>query len=172
MRAAELFKAGWAPRVVASGRFLRPYASVAELMQHDMKDRGVPESAIVRFAHRAENTREEAAALGKFLGAHGWKHILLVTSNHHTRRARYIFMRLLPAGDELRVVAAVDSEFDPGSWWLTRIGRKRFFEEWVGFAVAVWELRHDDVQSTDSARLALGIEGSSTGGPRRPGFKA
>ena len=41
-RAAELFKAGWAPRVIASGRYLRPYASIAELEEHDLIDRGVP----------------------------------------------------------------------------------------------------------------------------------
>jgi len=37
-RAAELFKLGFAPRVIASGRFLRPYASIAELEQHDLTD--------------------------------------------------------------------------------------------------------------------------------------
>ena len=31
-RAAELFKSGFAPRVLASGRFLRPYASIAEAL--------------------------------------------------------------------------------------------------------------------------------------------
>src|SRR2546427_4979767 len=44
-RAAELFRAGWAPRIVASGRRLRPYASVAELMAHDLTDRGIPKDA-------------------------------------------------------------------------------------------------------------------------------
>src|SRR5271154_1219217 len=39
-RAAELFKAGMAPRVVASGRYLRSYATIAELEQHDLTDRG------------------------------------------------------------------------------------------------------------------------------------
>src|SRR6185437_15009593 len=48
-RAAQLFKDGMAPRVVASGRYLRPYASIAELEQHDLTDRSVPASAIVRF---------------------------------------------------------------------------------------------------------------------------
>ncbi len=50
-RAAELFKSGLAPRVIASGRFLRPYASIAELEQHDLTDRGVPPAAVVRLTH-------------------------------------------------------------------------------------------------------------------------
>jgi len=154
-RAAELFKAGWAPRVVASGRNLRPYASMAELMDHDLKDRGVPESAIVRFPNRAENTREEAAAVSEFVASHGWKHILVVTSNYHTRRARYVYERLLPAGTSLQVSAAHDSEFDPSGWWRTRLGVKLFFYETGGLLVAIWELRHYDVRTTEASLLPL-----------------
>jgi uncharacterized SAM-binding protein YcdF (DUF218 family) len=152
-RAAELFKAGWAPRVVASGRNLRPYASIAELMEHDLKDRGVPESAVVRFPNRAENTREEAAAVSEFVASHGWKHILVVTSNYHTRRARYVYERLLPAGTALQVSAAHDSEFDPSGWWRTRLGVKLFCYETGGLLVAIWELRHYDVRTTEASLL-------------------
>ena len=154
-RAAELFKAGWAPRVVASGRNLRPYASMAELMKHDLKDRGVPESAVVPFPNRAENTREEAAAVSEFVASHGWKRILVVTSNYHTRRARYIYERLLPAGTALQVSAAHDSEFDPSGWWRTRLGVKIFFYETGGLLVAIWELRHYDVRTTEASLLPL-----------------
>jgi uncharacterized SAM-binding protein YcdF (DUF218 family) len=152
-RAAELFKAGWASRVVASGRNLRAYASIAELMQHDLVDRGVPESAVVRFPNRAANTREEAEAVSAFVASHGWKRILIVTSNYHTRRARYIYERLLPAGTSLQVSAAHDSEFDPSGWWRTRVGVKRFLAETVGLLVAIWELRHNDVRSTAAGVL-------------------
>ena len=75
-RAAEIFKAGMAPRVVASGRYLRPYASIAELEQHDLTDRGVPATAIVRFDQHAENTKDEAVALAQLISARGWKRIL------------------------------------------------------------------------------------------------
>src|SRR3984957_6202279 len=68
-RAAELIKAGWAPRVIASGRYLRPYASIAELEEHDLVDRGVPQTAVVRFAHRAENTRDEAMAISQLISS-------------------------------------------------------------------------------------------------------
>lgn len=148
-RAAELMKAGWAPRVVASGRYLRPYASIAELEQHDLTDRGVPASAVVRFPHHADNTREECVAVSRLLTSRGWKHVLLVTSNYHTRRADYICSRLLPRGTELRVVAAQDSEFRPDNWWENRKGVKIFFHEVAGFLVAFWELRHNSVQTED-----------------------
>jgi uncharacterized SAM-binding protein YcdF (DUF218 family) len=152
-RAAELLKAGWAPRIVASGRGLRSYASIAELEEHDLTDRGVPMTAIVRFAHRAENTRDEATAISQLMSSRGWKRIILVTSNYHTRRARYICERSLPPGTELRVVAARDSDFDPESWWRTRLGIKIFTHELVGMIVAMWEMRNNSVQTSDSAAL-------------------
>src|SRR3989475_1836847 len=39
VRAAELYHAGWAPRVVASGRQLRRYAGISELMRRDLLER-------------------------------------------------------------------------------------------------------------------------------------
>jgi uncharacterized SAM-binding protein YcdF (DUF218 family) len=147
-RAAQLFKSGMAPRVLASGRLLRPYAGIAELMEHDLKALGVPANAIVPVTHRATNTREEAIADAQAIAAHGWKKVLLVTSNYHTRRANYIFERTLPPGTELRVVSAPDSEYDPNNWWHTRNGLKRFLYESTGYVVAMWEMRHSEVQTS------------------------
>ncbi len=150
-RAAELYHAGWAPRVIASGRYLRPNASIAELMEHDLKARGVPAAAIVRFAHRGDNTREEALAISGLIETRGWKRILVVTSNYHTRRARYICRRAFPRGSLLRMVAAADSGYNPESWWETRTGLASFFHESVGIIVAMWELRHSDSSGRGSA---------------------
>lgn len=152
-RAAELFKAGWAPRIVASGRYLRPYASIAELEEHDLIGRGVPASAIVRLAHRAENTREEAGVISQLLSSRGWKRVLLVTSNYHTRRSLYICERTFPPGTFLRAVPARDSEYDPDNWWRTRQGVKIFAHEFFGMLVALWEMRHSDVQTSRSASI-------------------
>ena len=152
-RAADLLKAGWAPRVVASGRYLRPYASIAELEARDLTDHGVPATAIVRLDHRAEDTREEAIAISQLISSRGWKRIILVTSNFHTRRSRYICERTFPPGTVLRVVAAHDSDFDPENWWRSRLGIKIFAHELVGMLVAMWEMRHSDVQTSGSAAL-------------------
>jgi uncharacterized SAM-binding protein YcdF (DUF218 family) len=152
-RAAELFKAGWAPRVIASGRYIRPYATISELEAHDLADHGVPQNAIVRFAHQATDTHDECADIGQLMTQHGWKRILLVTSTYHTRRSRYICSRLLPPGAVLRMEAARDSDYDPDNWWRTRDGMKAFFHETVGIIVAMWELRHNDVQTTESSLL-------------------
>ena len=140
--AAALFKAGWAPLVVASGRMLRPYASLADLMAKDVESRGVPTSAVVLFSHRATDTREEAEALRVLVAQKGYRRILLVTSNYHTRRARYIFRKILPENVSLAVVGAADSQFNPSNWWESRQARKAFFLETVGYLEAIWELRN------------------------------
>lgn len=152
-RAAQLYKAGWALRVVASGRYLRPYASIAELEEHDLIERGVPQAAIVRLAHNAENTRDETAAVAQLMSSKGWKRVLLVTSSYHTRRSRYLAERQFPAGSVVHVISATDSDYDPGSWWRTRGGLKIFGHECVGMVVAMWEMRHKDVQTAESSLL-------------------
>ncbi|HEY6465129.1 MAG TPA: YdcF family protein [Candidatus Acidoferrales bacterium] len=147
--AAELYKAGWAPHVIASGRLLRSYAGIAELEEHDLESRGVPENAIVKLPGADRNTRQECQNIGQFISAHSWKRLILVTSNYHTRRARYICSRVLPSGTVLIVSAASDSNYDPQDWWTTRQGTKMFFDESVGIFVAMWELRHSDVQTSE-----------------------
>jgi uncharacterized SAM-binding protein YcdF (DUF218 family) len=154
-RAADLYRASWAPRIVASGRTLRPYISIAELMQHDLTDRGVPATAVVRFPNRARNTLEEAGAVSEFLSTHGWKKIVVVTSNYHTRRARFIYEHTLVPGTGLRVISAPDPAYDPNSWWRTREGLKTFFYELVGYIVARWELRNSDIRTVFAFFLTL-----------------
>jgi uncharacterized SAM-binding protein YcdF (DUF218 family) len=150
-RAAELFRDGMAPVVVASGRLLRPYAGISELMERDLQTRGVLASAILRFPQRAANTREEAAALRDLVASRGWRRVLVVTSNYHTRRARYIFRRIFPEQVDVLVVAAHDSDYDPDHWWESRQGRKLFFLESVGYITAVWELWKDEEAARQAA---------------------
>jgi len=141
-RAAELYRAHWAPRVVASGRPLRPYLSIPDLMRRDLMERGVPESAIVSYPRPVENTQEEAEALRRLAVERGWRHVLVVTSSYHTRRSRFIFYRVWPREYEFHLIAAHDSDFDPDSWWRTRVGLKIVTHEATGIVVAAWELRH------------------------------
>lgn len=138
-RAAELFLARWAPVVVASGRYLRPSASLADLMAQDLAARNVPASAIVPLRHRADSTRAEAAAIAELARERRWRRLIIVTSSYHTRRSRFIFRSVLPADLQARVTPAVDSDFDPQAWWQAREGRKTFARESLAWMLALWE---------------------------------
>lgn len=142
-RAAELYRDGWAPVVVASGRWLRPYASIAELMERDLADRGVPRQAVLAFPSYAANTYEEAQAIARLARERRWRRLNIVTSNYHTRRTGYIFRRTLGPAFELRIVAAADSAYDPQTWWHHRPGVKAFFHETVGYPLAIWEVNRE-----------------------------
>jgi uncharacterized SAM-binding protein YcdF (DUF218 family) len=141
-KAAELFREGKAKLVVASGRRLRPGAGIGELMEHDLIERGVPKESILRVAHNADNTREEAEALLVVATEQKWRKIIVVTSNYHTRRARYIFRKVFPQQVEVSVSSARDSDFDPAHWWEKRKSIKELTRELAGMVVAIWELRH------------------------------
>jgi uncharacterized SAM-binding protein YcdF (DUF218 family) len=159
-RAAELFREGKAPVVVASGRRLRPNAGIAELMEHDLIERGVPKDKIVRFAHDADSTLEEAEELARLANIRKWHRAIVVTSNYHTRRARYIFRRVFPQGIETRVASARDGDFDSQKWWEKRKSIKELTREFAGMMVAVWELwgrseTHETPQSIVGMRAPI-----------------
>ena len=140
-RAAELIRQGVAPVVVASGRRLRPNAGIAELLEHDLIERGVPKEKILPFAQDAESTEEEARSLAKFSAEHHFRSVIVVTSNYHTRRARYIFQNVFPRGVEVSVASARDGDFDPDRWWEKRKSEKLFTHELTGMLVAIWDFR-------------------------------
>jgi uncharacterized SAM-binding protein YcdF (DUF218 family) len=139
--AAELFRQGVAPEVVASGRRLRPNAGLSELMEHDLVERGVPKDKIMRLSQDADSTREEAGAVEKLVVEHHWKSLVVVTSNYHTRRTRYIFQKVFPSGVVVSVASARDGDFDPERWWEKRKSIKLFTRELAGMGEAMWELR-------------------------------
>ena len=155
--AADLYRHGMAPIVVASGRRLRPNAGIAELMEHDLIERGVPKDKILRVSHNAENTREEAQAMAQQALERKWRSVIVVTSNYHTRRARYIFLRVFPSQTLVRVSGAHDGDFDPDHWWQTRKSLKEFTRELAGMVVAMWELRGQPKASANTpAVVGLG----------------
>jgi uncharacterized SAM-binding protein YcdF (DUF218 family) len=139
--AAQLFRQGVAPIVVASGKKLRPNAGISELMEHDLLERGVPKEKILPFAHDSSSTEEEALALKSLAVEKNWKSAVIVTSNYHTRRVRYIFQRIFPRTIMVSVASAPDGEFDPGRWWEKRQSQKLFGHEMLGMLEAMWHAR-------------------------------
>jgi uncharacterized SAM-binding protein YcdF (DUF218 family) len=138
-RAAEMVRHGVAPVVVASGRRLRPSAGIAELLEHDLIERGVPKDKIFRFPHDAESTLEEARDLARLCTERHFRSVIVVTSNYHSRRARYIFDKVFPPVIGVSVAGAHDGDFDPDHWWEKRKSQALFLHEIVGMLVAFRE---------------------------------
>ena len=129
LRAAELVRQGYVPKVLVSGpnTLYGHYecdAAIPFAVEH-----GYPEAWFIRAPHEALSTREEAVALLPDLRRLGVHRFLLVTSNFHSARAARIFRAAGPEFD-IRTVAAPDKYFRPESWWRNREGQKLFFMEW------------------------------------------
>jgi uncharacterized SAM-binding protein YcdF (DUF218 family) len=137
--AAELIRHGVASLVVASGRRLRPGAAIADLQEHDLIERGVPKDKIIRFSHDADSTLEEAGALARLCSERHLRSVIVVTSNYHARRARYIFNKVFPPAIVVSVAGAHDGDFDPEHWWEKRKSEELFFHEIVGMLAAFRE---------------------------------
>jgi uncharacterized SAM-binding protein YcdF (DUF218 family) len=110
-------------------------------MEHDLVERGVPREKILRVSHDADSTLEEAESLARVANEKKWHSVILVTSNYHTRRARYIFRRIFPEGAGICVASARDGDFDPSAWWEKRKSTKALMREFLAMVVAMWELR-------------------------------
>ncbi|PYU60720.1 MAG: hypothetical protein DMG56_15135 [Acidobacteria bacterium] len=81
----------------------------------------------------------------------------MVTSNFHTRRARYIFRQVFPQGLEVRIASARDGDFDPQHWWEKRKSIKELTREFAGMVVALWELSgRKETSGTPQSVVGLG----------------
>ncbi len=135
LRAAELVREGFAPRVLVSGT---PYydRSESELAIEFAVRRGYPRVWFLALPSRARSTREEASIIMAELRRLGVRSFLLVTSDYHTRRARACF-RQIADGMPFRTIAASDEDF-ASPWWRSRVGQKTVFLEWT--KLIAWRL--------------------------------
>jgi len=128
LQGAELYRSGYAPRVLLSVPARSPRALTLEreglselwfeeagrtlLLRHD-----VPDTAIGTFGQRLRSTVEEARAL-RDLFPDGTPTLLIVSSPYHVRRARTVFRDALPHARIL--VVASRYEPYPDRWWTDR----------------------------------------------------
>jgi uncharacterized SAM-binding protein YcdF (DUF218 family) len=130
LRAAELVKDGYAPKVLVSGP-----SGVYDLHESDLAipfavRHGYPATLFIAAPHNGHSTEEEARALLPTIQKLGAHTVIAVTSDYHTRRALRALHSQWP-GIEIHMIAAADEFFSPYGWWHTREGRKTFFLEWT-----------------------------------------
>jgi uncharacterized SAM-binding protein YcdF (DUF218 family) len=129
LRAAELVRQGYVPKVLVSGPHTLYGHYECDLAIPFAVEHGYPQAWFIRAPHEALSTRAEAAAILPDLRRLGVHRFVLVTSNYHSARAARIFRAAGPDFD-IRTVAAPDKYFSPESWWHNREGQKLFFMEW------------------------------------------
>lgn len=126
--AADLFRRGFAPRVLISkpertGREKMlddmeiPFPRAEQLDMEVLRKTGVPAANIIVFGGGSVSTFDEALALQRlFIGKA--PRLLVVTSPYHVRRARLILANALP--DAVLNVVATPYEQFPERWWTSQ----------------------------------------------------
>ena len=111
LEAAELYHAGWAPHVVATG---------AVTWDRDvLLGAGVPPSAIVLTDGTPRDTLDELQTVSRLVSAHN-EPVILVTSKVHTRRTRLIWRYVTSQAASGIVRSARRDPFDASQWWRER----------------------------------------------------
>lgn len=129
LKSAELVELGYAPRVLVNGPMGFYGLSEASLSIDFAVQRGAPREIFEPFPMDSNSTMQEAQLVDAELRRRGVRQALVVTSDFHTRRARYIFQRYSSGTVEYFFRASRTQGFDPERWWHSREGRKVVFLE-------------------------------------------
>ena len=140
LAAARYYLEGRAPKVLVTQPQLSPSAKMGlttpefVLAREILLKRGVPAAAIQMLGTNVASTRDEALALKQWVVENHAKTVLIPTDPFHTRRARWIFCKILkPAGVSVRMAVAENPSYKVESWWRTETGLITFQNEVVKF---------------------------------------
>ena len=141
IEAADLYRAGYAPRVVLTTA--PPRASVMALRNRGvhapnlleerlryMAELGVSHEVISVMPEPVSSTRQESELVSDWVRQQGLDRVILVTSGYHTARARWVFERALDEHVSLRVRPDSLEPFDPQLWWRDRNMLRNGLFEW------------------------------------------
>ena len=131
----QLFKEGYAPRlVVTGGMLIAPDRTQADYLAEVAQRAGVPAAAIIKEG-RSSSTWQDAVLTVDLARRLGWKRVIVVTSEWHSRRAAMVFRRVYgKAGVEVLSVPSAEWRFDTYRWWQYPDGGETILIEWLRLA--------------------------------------
>lgn len=140
--AARLFLEGRAPRILLTNDNHQGAWSTAqqrnmfyyERSVEELRKSGVPPQSIEVIMQPVTSTYDEAQLIRDYTRQHGVRSILIVTSAYHSRRALWVFSKVLrDAGVQIGLDAVPPGQQSPPpeTWWLTLRGWKLVPTEYV-----------------------------------------
>lgn len=129
------------------------YAS--EFMTDWLSRQGYPREKLFEFRQDAYSTQEEAALLIRQFRWQNLDTVVIITANFHTARTKRIFAKLSQGYPHVLVHAADFRDFEPGSWWSSREGRKYWLTEWTKTVSTWFELANASAETGKSETNGL-----------------
>ena len=129
---AKLFKEGYGKYLILDGIEIGWNTYASDIMEKQALSLKVPRSAIIPVRMDGNSTIEEAKASRNFIAKKNFKSLILVSSNYHTRRAKWIFSKVF-SGNDIKILAhpSKDHEYNPDKWWRERNSAKHVFYEYT-----------------------------------------
>lgn len=146
-KAAELYREGFAPYVLTSGRFThnlghfrgvsdktdiydKPYVTECDFYRDVLTRNGVPESAIIR-EDKSEYTRANAVLARAAVNEKGLKAetVLVVCKSFHARRCQIFFQSAFDKSEVLMIPADIRTGESRDGWFKSEKGIRRVLGE-------------------------------------------
>lgn len=141
LEAADLYLAGYAPRIVltreteeggASALAVRgiPFAEDVERTRGVFLQLDIPDEAIIIPQRIHDSTAAKAITLRELAARHGWRRVIVVSSKYHLRRSGFAFRRELQGTDIQTVMRGTRYDgLEPNQWWRRRADIREIIPE-------------------------------------------
>jgi uncharacterized SAM-binding protein YcdF (DUF218 family) len=127
-KAAELYKAGYAPYVILSNA--KESTSKSGDMVQNALALGIPQD-VIYTENAAKSTHQNAKYTLPIMKEYGFKSAIVVSSDFHMRRVKFLFGRVYKKSEiELTYVGSA-SGYNAKRWWSDRKSRETTFNEYV-----------------------------------------
>jgi uncharacterized SAM-binding protein YcdF (DUF218 family) len=127
-KAAELYKAGYAPYIILSNA-KESTSSSGDMLQTALA-LGIPQD-VIYTENAADSTYQNAEFTLSIMKEHHFKSAIVVSSEFHMRRVKLLFDRVYKKSDIELTYVGSDSGYNAKRWWSDRKSRETTFNEYV-----------------------------------------
>ncbi|HYG57836.1 MAG TPA: YdcF family protein [Symbiobacteriaceae bacterium] len=132
-RAAQLYKDGYAPRIVISGGDKRGTGVCeAERLKDHCVALGVPAEAITLESdsvNSLENVRMSVALIESQIGWKNIQNVIIVSAPYHLRRVKQALAHYIPRSVKITCCPDTRADITRDNWWHTQEGQNMIYRE-------------------------------------------
>jgi uncharacterized SAM-binding protein YcdF (DUF218 family) len=129
--AVELFKKRYANKIIMIGDKIQWNTSEPEIMKKHAIHLGISEKDIM-VVNQGKSTYAQAKKLLEVMKENNFKSAIVVTSNYHTKRTKYVFRKIFsPSKLTVIVLPSSSNRFNSLNWWKTSEQAEVLFHEYT-----------------------------------------